>query len=350
MVTPIGAQHQLSQHEIAVHRLALALLAAVSVEDVLARAPDALAMVFGAECRCRVTLGWTAEEGGYPLALDGRVIGSLVMDARCEPEPALLAPVTDLLATALAAQRQSAEEQARALKEAAELKFDTVSMLSHEMRTPLASIKGYATALLLPDADWDDATRTEFLTAIDEESDHLTGLIEDILESAAIEAGAFRLELEPVLLPRIAARVIERLSIQSSRHRFLVTFPPEFPAVVADAQRIEQVLTNLLDNAVKYSPEGGLVVVRGAVRADEVVVRVVDQGIGIAPEDLNKLFERFFRVSGKRQQGVGGTGLGLPISDAIVRAHGGRIWAESAVGSGTTLAFTLPHPRSVDHE
>jgi signal transduction histidine kinase len=104
------------------------------------------------------------------------------------------------------------------------------------------------------------------------------------------------------------------------------------------------VLTNLLDNAVKYSPDGGAIVVRGEVADDEVLVSVVDQGIGIAPEHLNKLFERFFRASSDRRRDAGGTGLGLPIAEAIVRAHGGRIWAESTLGSGTTLAFTLPLP------
>jgi signal transduction histidine kinase len=158
--------------------------------------------------------------------------------------------------------------------------------------------------------------------------------------------------LEPILVQRIANRAIERAAIQTQRHRFVVMFPSGFPAVEADAQRIEQVLTNLLDNAVKYSPEGGLVVVRGEVRPSEVVISVVDQGMGIAPDDLNKLFERFFRASPNRRRVVG-TGLGLPISESIIRAHGGRIWAESSVGSGTTLSFTIPHPRpsaTVQHD
>jgi signal transduction histidine kinase len=212
------------------------------------------------------------------------------------------------------------------------------------MRTPLASIKGYATALLLEETDWDAETTTEFLETIADESDRLTRLIEDILESAAIEAGSLRIELEPILVPRIAKRVVDGIAIHSNQHQFVQMFPPHFPVVEADAHRIEQVLRNLLDNAVKYSPDGGLIVVRGEMLPGEVVVSVVDQGIGIAPEDLNKLFERFFRVSPDRRA-VAGTGLGLPISDSIVRAHGGRIWAESAVGRGTTLAFTLPHPR-----
>jgi signal transduction histidine kinase len=235
-----------------------------------------------------------------------------------------------------------AAEHERLLAEAAGLKFDIVSMLSHEMRTPLASIKGYASALRMDDVAWEDAQRDDFLRAIDEESDHLSRLVSDILDSAAIEAGEIRLDPEPVLVPRIVKRVIDNLRIRATAHRFVLMFPEEFPVVLADAQRVEQVVTNLLDNAVKYSPEGGLIVVRGEVREREVVVSVVDQGIGIAPEHLNKLFERFFRARPDGVPRVAGTGLGLPISDAIVRAHGGRIWAESTVGSGTTLSFTLP--------
>jgi signal transduction histidine kinase len=212
------------------------------------------------------------------------------------------------------------------------------------MRTPLASIKGFASALLLEDVEWDSDTRTEFLQTIEVESDHLTKLIEDILESAALEAGAIRIDLEEVAIPVVVQRVIDKLSIHTGPHRFIVVFPNNFPVVDADGQRVEQVLTNLLDNAVKYSPDGGVIVVRGEVGVDEIVVSVVDQGIGIAPEHLNKLFERFFRASSDRRRDAGGTGLGLPIAEAIVRAHGGRIWAESTLGSGTTLAFTLPLP------
>ena len=113
--------------------------------------------------------------------------------------------------------------------------------------------------------------------------------------------------------------------------------------VVADVLRVELVLPNLLDNAVKYSPNGGLIVVRGVVGTNEVIISVSDQGIGIAPEHLNKLFERFFRARSSAGPRVSGTGLGLPISDAIVRALGGRIWAASTLGSGTTLSFTIPN-------
>lgn len=346
-------------------RFAGTLLEADTVDDVMRDAPAAIAGVLDPALSYRIErfeAGPAAvpefgedrrERLCIPLRLGDRLIGAIVASdppgsswPPLDLDGAVVAAVGDLVATAIATRAQAGIEQARLMNEAAELRFDAVSILSHEMRTPLASIKGYATALLMEDANWDASMWSEFLQAIDEESDHLIRLIEDILESAAIEAGALRIELESVLLPRIVKRVVDRIAIQSGRHRLVLTFPPDFPVVEADGGRIEQVVTNLIDNAVKYSPDGGLIVVRGEVRPGEVVISVVDQGVGIAPEDLNQLFERFFRASPDRRRRIAGTGLGLPISEAIVRSHGGRIWAESKVGSGTTLAFTIPHPRA----
>ncbi len=348
----------------AIGPLARLLLAAATVDDIVALAPVAVAAMLDPSRSVTIELfdplappPRVDDDDGrsrlcIPLRSRDRLLGAIVVhDAPGETWPSLqldegrIAAAGDLVATAIDAREQSTAEHARLLEDAAGLKLDVISILSHEMRTPLASIKGYATALLLEDADWGVATKTEFLETIADESDRLTRLIEDILESATIEAGSLRIELEPILIPRIAKRVVDRFAIQSNQHQFVQMFPSTFPVVEADAQRIEQVLRNLIDNAVKYSPDGGLIVVRGDTLPGEVVVSVVDQGIGIAPADLNKLFERFFRVSVDRQ-GVAGTGLGLPISDAIVRAHGGRIWAESRVGRGTTLAFTIPHPRA----
>jgi signal transduction histidine kinase len=136
--------------------------------------------------------------------------------------------------------------------------------------------------------------------------------------------------------------VVESMTSRTQKHRFLVDFPPRFPIVDADPHRIEQVLRNLVDNAVKYSPDGGLVIVQGTVSEDEVEISVADQGVGIAPEHLNRLFEKFFRVESGLGHHVVGSGLGLPIARTIVESHGGHIWAESQVGEGTTLYFTLP--------
>ncbi|MBC7264883.1 MAG: hypothetical protein H5T64_11095 [Chloroflexi bacterium] len=163
-----------------------------------------------------------------------------------------------------------------------------------------------------------------------------------MLESSIIDAGFLKLKPQPVMLPHLTQNVTDDVARRSPNHRFLVDFPKEFPIVEADPDRIAQVLRNLLDNAVKYSPGGGLIVVRGEVREDEIVLSVADQGIGIAPEHLNRLFEKFFRVKSGLGRHVVGSGLGLPIARSIVESHGGHIWAESQVGRGSTFYFTLP--------
>jgi signal transduction histidine kinase len=228
------------------------------------------------------------------------------------------------------------------LDEASRLQQDIMAALSHDMRTPLASIKGYASALLLDEVQWDNQTAQEYLEIIVEESDHLSEIIADLLEASRIDAGQIRIEREPTLLPRLAQSVVDEVARRSDKHRFLLSFPDGFPVVDADSSRIRRVLFNLLDNAVKYSPAGGLIVLRGWVTEDEVFVSVADQGQGIPPEHLNRLFERFFRVQFVSGQHVVGSGLGLPIARAILELHGGRIWAESVVGEGTTIFVTLP--------
>jgi signal transduction histidine kinase len=234
------------------------------------------------------------------------------------------------------------QEHVRALEEANRFKSEVIASLAHDMRTPLASIKGYSTALLMEGARFDAQSQREFLEIIDDECDHLTSIIHEMLESSLIEGGQLKLDLQPVILPRLVSAVVEEYKHRSRQHRILVDFPRRFPIVDADPYRVQQIVRNLLDNAIKYSAEGSLIVIRGVIRADEVEVSVADQGIGISPDDLNRLFEKFFRVNLTSGRYVPGTGLGLPIARAIVEMHGGRIWAESKVGEGTTLYFTLP--------
>lgn len=286
-----------------------------------------------------------------PLQVNDTTVGRLVLALRptagglADDDLAWLREVASLLALAVQTMSQRATREAvRAQDEANQLKAEMVSVLAHEMRTPLTSIKGYATALRMEEAAFSPATRREFLQIIDEECDVLQGLIHDLLESSVIDAGLLSLEPQPTRLDRLAAGVVDDMLQPTPSHRFMVDFPRDLPIVDADPDRITQVLRNLLDNAVKYSPQGGLIVVRGETRGGEVVVSVADQGIGIAPEHLNRLFEKYFRIKAGASRGVAGSGLGLPIARAIVEAHGGRIWAESHLGQGSTFYFTLPSP------
>jgi len=236
------------------------------------------------------------------------------------------------------------------LDEADRLRAELISTLAHEMRTPLTSIKGYSTALLMDEASFSPETQREFLQIIDEECDTLQDLIHDVLESSNIEAGLLRLEPQPVLLHRMVQYLASDLEHRTSKHRCVIDFPPDFPIVEADPNRVEQVLRNLLDNAVKYCPDGGIVVIRGEAQEGQVIISVADQGVGIAPEHLNRLFEKYFRVKSSMNHHVVGSGLGLPIARAIVEAHGGRIWAESRLGEGSTFTFTLPRQTQTDGE
>jgi signal transduction histidine kinase len=337
-----------------------ALLAAVSLREVL----DAVHTLVRRHCDsihwCEVILSGDGPMPDHdsprascgraciPLRIEDVLLGYVALDwdgtARipADWDDRVMGDLAQLAAVAISSRQRLTSLQERVQTEADEFKVDLIAMLSHEMRTPLASIKGYASSLLLDDIEWDEATRREFIEAIDEECDHLTEMVSDLLDSTVMEAGSLELRREPVLLVGLVRRLIAKMSKRSNRHRFLMSFSDGFPIVEADEHRIVQVLTNLIDNAVKYSPDGGLIVVSGELGEGDVIVRVADQGIGIAPEHLNKLFERFFRTKQPDHKSVAGTGLGLPIAEAIVRAHGGRIWAESRLGEGTTLSFTLP--------
>ncbi len=295
-------------------------------------------------------LGRPQSTVSLPLLVGERKIGALLF--QCfhkdkkgfqEEDLSFYVALAGIIATAIDRVRlQDKAREARALEEANRLKAELISVLAHEMRTPLASIKGYSTALLLEDVQWEPEKQREFLEIIDAECDNLSEIVRDLLESSMIDAGLLEIEREPILMPRLAREVMREIARRTKIHRFLVTFPDEFPIIEADPERIRQVLHNLLDNAVKYSPDGGLVVVRGEVSPSEVIISVADQGVGIAPEDLNRLFDKYFRVKSGPGRRVPGTGLGLPIAQNIIKGHGGRIWAESQLGKGTTLYFSIP--------
>lgn len=238
-----------------------------------------------------------------------------------------------------------AAESIRESEEMDRIRAELMATFSHELRTPLATIKGYSTALLLPDVKWPEEKRREFLQLIEDECDNLEGMIADILDSSLIDVGHLYVEFQPVRLQLLAQEVAREMERTSDIHRFAMDFPQDFPIVDADPRRIKQVFRNILDNAIKYAPNKGLVVIRGEIRPHDVVISIADQGVGISPEDLIPLFDKYFRVKAPTGYHVAGTGLGLPVSRAIVEAHGGHIWAESKIDEGTTLYFSIPTER-----
>ncbi len=253
--------------------------------------------------------------------------------------------LADLIA--LAIDRSRLEARADAVHETRRiegLRSELMATLSHELRMPLATIQGYASALLMDDVAWDQAKGKEFLRLIEAACNDMDGMIKDLLDTALIGSDQFKLDRQPLQLNSVAAELAAEAQQRGTSHRILVDFPSGFPSVEVDPRWIKQVFRNLLDNAIKYSPQGGLIVIRGELQAPNVLISLADQGIGIAPADLIPLFEKYFRVRSLETVHVPGTGLGLPIARLIVEAHGGRIWVESRLGQGTTVYFSLPLP------
>lgn len=265
-----------------------------------------------------------------------------------EADQAFLEIIADLIARSIERSLKESEKAlSRETEQVTQMRAEALAVLSHEMRTPLAAIKGYSTALLLEEVQWSDEKQKEFLSFIDEECDNLQVMVTDILDSSLIDIGQFTLEYQPVHLEKIASETAEDMQRRSDLHKLVVDFPKDFPIVDADPLRIRQIIRNIIDNSIKYSPDGGLIVIRGEVRPSYVVVSVSDQGVGISPEDLIPLFDKYFRVKSPTGYYVPGTGLGLPVARALVEEHKGRIWAESKVGEGTTLFFSIPLTQAI---
>jgi PAS domain S-box-containing protein len=226
-------------------------------------------------------------------------------------------------------------------REAEELKSTFISIISHELRTPVALIKGYVGTLRREDADWDRDVVDDSLEVIEEETDRLATLIDDLLDASRLQAGALSLTLSDVALDKLAQRMADRFSTQTDIHQFELDFPQDFPCVKADESRLMQVLGNLLSNAVKYSPEGGPITISGQASKDEVTICIKDEGPGIALEDMPRIFKLFYRSNDAARR-TKGAGLGLFLAKAVVEAHGGRIWVDDRVKDGARICFSLP--------
>ncbi len=224
-------------------------------------------------------------------------------------------------------------------REAEELKSTFISIISHELKTPVALIKGYVSTLRRDDARWDRKVVNESLQVIEEEADRLTGLIENMLDASRLQAGGVSLKQSDILIPDMVERLVKRFRTQTTKHTLVTDFPVDFPVILADENRIQQVLSNLISNAIKYSP-GGEIRIGGQVRPDRVIISVSDEGPGISPNDIPHVFDRFYR-SPEMSRATKGAGLGLYLSRSIIEAHGGKIWVDPSP-EGARFYFTLP--------
>ncbi len=226
------------------------------------------------------------------------------------------------------------------LKELDQLKSDFVSMVSHELRAPLTNING-SIELMLDDGDMDMESQRTMLRICGEQTARLTRLVQGILDVSRMEARKLEIDPEVVDIKPLMKRAVENLTRGESKHRFNL---PEgaLPHVWADRDRLEEILTNLVDNAVKYSPEGGIIKVLADRSDGRLIVSVRDPGMGIPAKELDKIFEKFHRVDRGDARSTYGHGLGLYIAKRLIEAHGGDIWVESQVGKGSTFKFTLP--------
>jgi len=225
--------------------------------------------------------------------------------------------------------------------EAERMRSAFVATVSHELRSPLTAIAGY-TDTLLNAGPWDADTEREFLEIVARSAGKLAGLVDNLLDAAKVEAGVLRLEREPVRVERIAEQVIGQRRALLPDHTLGAHIEPGLPLASADPMRVEQILANLVDNAIKYSPNGGPIAVRISRANGHLTVGVSDRGLGVTAEQAERLFERFYRVDNSLHRTTRGVGLGLFICRSLVEAHGGRIWVESQPGQGSTFWFTLP--------
>ncbi|MBA2276745.1 MAG: hypothetical protein H0W06_03190 [Chloroflexia bacterium] len=250
---------------------------------------------------------------------------------------------------ALALERvRLAEDAARAaaLAQSDELKSALLAAVSHELRTPLAAIKASVTSLIDPTVEWDDAAQSEFLQAINEETDRLTRMLSNLLDLSRIEGGALKPEKEWYDVAELVVDVAHRLASLAVRYRLTTEVEPDLPVVHFDYVQIAQVMMNLGENAVKYTLPGTEIVLSARRVHNSVELAVRDRGPGIPASRLPHIFNRFYRADGAGR--VAGTGIGLAICKGFVEAHGGRIHAESREGSGTTIRFSLPIEHEVD--
>jgi len=231
------------------------------------------------------------------------------------------------------------ESRGKILEESDQLKSILLSSVSHELRTPLSTIKAAASSLRGNEVSWDSPARIELIAAIDDEADHLNMLVGNLLDMSRIESGALKPKLEWNILSEIVGSVLARMRHSADDHKIEVDVPEILPFIPVDYVQMEQVFTNLISNSLKYAPPNTVIRIHANIEGDALHVQVSNQGPHVPPEHLERIFDKFYRITAADR--VTGTGLGLSICKGIIEAHGGRIWAEN-ISDGLAFNFTLP--------
>jgi two-component system sensor histidine kinase KdpD len=326
--------------------VATSLLEHGNVSTELERIASETARVLQVE-RAEIVLGdetaRAAGAEGYPLMAGGRRIGMIFLVGARPGSAAtvrrLLPALASLLGVAIDRERLAQEAlEAEALRRSDQIKTAVLRAVSHDLRSPLMAISTAASALARPDFDLDDRDRAELLATILDEAARLDRLVGNLLDLSRLQAGVAEPEPELVAVDDLIVQALDEL--RGEGDRVDVSFPEESPAVQADAHQIQRVIANLLENALKYSSTSAPVHVHVTTTSSEVLVRIVDRGPGVAPEELHSIFEPFQR--GSQGGAARGAGLGLAIARGFAEANGGRIWAESRRGQGATFVLALP--------
>jgi two-component system sensor histidine kinase KdpD len=232
--------------------------------------------------------------------------------------------------------------QVEVLQRTDALRAALLSSISHDLRTPLSSIKASATSLLQEDVQWDEEARRSFALAIEREADRLNRLVGNLLDMSRIEGGALKPEKEWYPIDELILDVLDRMRSLLQDREVRTVLPENLPPVQLDYLQMDQVLTNLIENAVRYTPPGSPLEICVEAVDGYMMISIADYGPGIPASDEERIFDKFYRVLGTRRKGIGGSGLGLAVCRGLVEAHGGRIWVENRAGGGALFRFTLP--------
>jgi PAS domain S-box-containing protein len=239
-------------------------------------------------------------------------------------------------------ERKYLERKVIEYEELSKMKSDLLATVSHELRTPLATIKGYSTMILDYFSRLGTKETKDYIKSIDNATDRLAKLVDNLLDTSRMEAGLLKLEKSPTSMGRLIQGVVVEASMRANHHHIVTALDKKLSRVNIDPKRIRQVLDNLIDNAIKYSPQGTEILISAKKTGPELLISVTDRGPGIPADELINIFDRMYRIEQRLYSGADGIGLGLYICQRLVEAHGGRIWAESTLGKGSTIKFTLP--------